>query len=72
MSRCPGLRKNSVEVGPRVPGGERGAQATENLSLLPEGSVAVRIHSVGGWGAMTMGKNLTLTHFDLLGMPASL
>jgi len=39
-----------------------------NVDLLPEGSLAVRIHSVGGWGAMTMGKNLTLTLFNLLGM----
>ena len=38
-----------------------------NLDLLPEGSVSVRIHSVGGWGAITMGKNLTLTVFELLG-----
>jgi len=27
-------------------------------SLLPEGAVAVRFHSVGGWGAITTGKNL--------------
>jgi len=27
-------------------------------SLLPEGAIAVRIHSVGGWGAITTGKNL--------------
>ncbi|HVZ19563.1 MAG TPA: 2-oxoacid:acceptor oxidoreductase family protein [Vicinamibacterales bacterium] len=27
-------------------------------SLLPEGSIAVRFHSVGGWGAITTGKNL--------------
>ncbi len=40
----------------------------EPLSLLPEGSLAVRIHSVGGWGAITMGKNLTMTLFELLGM----
>ena len=40
----------------------------ENVSLLPEGSMAVRIHSVGGWGAITMGKNLTMTLFELLGM----
>ncbi len=39
-----------------------------NPNLLPEGSLAVRIHSVGGWGAMTMGKNLTLTLFNLLGL----
>lgn len=27
-------------------------------SLLPEGAVAVRFHSIGGWGAITTGKNL--------------
>ncbi|MGH7341970.1 MAG: hypothetical protein ACREKH_15880, partial [Candidatus Rokuibacteriota bacterium] len=27
-------------------------------SLLPDGSIAVRFHSVGGWGAITTGKNL--------------
>ena len=39
-----------------------------NLNLLPAGAVAVRIHSVGGWGAITMGKNLAMTVFELLGM----
>ena len=39
-----------------------------DLNLLPEGSVALRIHSVGGWGAITMGKNLTLTAFELFGL----
>ena len=28
----------------------------------------MRIHSVGGWGAITMGKNLASTVFDLLGL----
>lgn len=28
-------------------------------SLLPEGSIAVRFHSIGGWGAITTGKNLS-------------
>jgi len=37
-----------------------------DANLLPEGAVAVRIHSVGGWGAITMGKNLSATVFDLL------
>ncbi len=37
-----------------------------DLSLLPEGSLALRIHSVGGWGAITMGKNLALTAAELL------
>ena len=35
------------------------------LNLLPPSSVAVRIHSVGGWGAITMGKNLASTVFEL-------
>jgi pyruvate-ferredoxin/flavodoxin oxidoreductase len=30
----------------------------ETPSLLPEGAVAVRFHSIGGWGAITTGKNL--------------
>jgi pyruvate-ferredoxin/flavodoxin oxidoreductase len=37
-------------------------------SLIPEGSVSLRIHSIGGWGAITMGKNLALTTFELLGL----
>ena len=38
------------------------------VNLLPANSTAVRIHSVGGWGAITMGKNLALTAFELLGL----
>ncbi|HEX8725282.1 MAG TPA: 2-oxoacid:acceptor oxidoreductase family protein [Gemmatimonadaceae bacterium] len=37
-------------------------------NLLPSGSTAVRIHSVGGWGAITMGKNLAMTAFELFGL----
>ncbi len=37
-------------------------------NLLPKGSTAVRIHSVGGWGAITMGKNLAMTAFELFGL----
>jgi len=33
-------------------------KSDETPSLLPEGSIAVRFHSVGGWGAITTGKNL--------------
>ncbi|MDP6581943.1 MAG: 2-oxoacid:acceptor oxidoreductase family protein, partial [Vicinamibacterales bacterium] len=40
---------------------------SENPNLMPEHSVTVRFHSVGGWGAITTGKNLALTLFDLLG-----
>jgi len=39
-----------------------------DVNLLPPGSTAVRIHSVGGWGAITMGKNLAMTAFELLGL----
>ena len=33
-------------------------KATERPSLLPEGAIAVRLHSIGGWGMITTGKNL--------------
>ncbi len=38
------------------------------INLLPKDSVSLRIHSVGGWGAITMGKNVALTAFELFGM----
>jgi len=34
-------------------------------SLLPKGAVAVRFHSIGGWGAITTGKNLGAIIGDL-------
>ena len=37
----------------------------EMPSLLPEGAVAVRFHSIGGWGAITTGKNLGAILGDL-------
>jgi pyruvate-ferredoxin/flavodoxin oxidoreductase len=39
---------------------------SENPNLMPKGCITVRFHSVGGWGAMTTGKNLAMTLFDLL------
>jgi pyruvate-ferredoxin/flavodoxin oxidoreductase len=39
----------------------------ESINLLPKGSIAIRIHSVGGWGAITMGKNIVLTSHELAG-----
>jgi len=39
-----------------------------DVNLLPKGSISIRIHSVGGWGAITMGKNLSMTAFELFGM----
>ncbi|MBI5094986.1 MAG: 2-oxoacid:acceptor oxidoreductase family protein [Candidatus Hydrogenedentes bacterium] len=40
---------------------------TENPNLMPKGAITVRFHSVGGWGAITTGKNLAMTLFDVLG-----
>ncbi len=38
------------------------------VNLLPEGSLSLRMHSVGGWGAITTGKNLTLAVYEMLGL----
>jgi pyruvate-ferredoxin/flavodoxin oxidoreductase len=39
---------------------------SENPNLMPKGAITVRMHSIGGWGAITTGKNLAMTLFDLL------
>jgi Pyruvate/2-oxoacid:ferredoxin oxidoreductase gamma subunit len=44
-----------------------GVRGSENPNLLPKGAITVRMHSVGGWGAITTGKNLAMTLFELLG-----
>lgn len=41
-------------------------RGSENPNLMPKDSITVRFHSVGGWGAITTGKNLAMTMFDLL------
>ncbi|MDP6779124.1 MAG: hypothetical protein QGI83_20380, partial [Candidatus Latescibacteria bacterium] len=41
-------------------------KGSENPNLLPNGAITVRMHSVGGWGAMTTGKNLAITLYELL------
>ncbi len=65
LEAYPGVADLALEPAAEPDSGEGEAGP---LSLLPEGSLAVRIHSVGGWGAITMGKNLTMTLFELLGM----
>jgi pyruvate-ferredoxin/flavodoxin oxidoreductase len=40
---------------------------TEEPNLMPPDSITVRFHSVGGWGAITTGKNLAMILFELLG-----
>jgi pyruvate-ferredoxin/flavodoxin oxidoreductase len=46
---------------------ELALQGSENPNLMPPDSVTVRLHSIGGWGAITTGKNLAMTLYDLLG-----
>ena len=43
-------------------------QSVGDLDLAPPDSIAIRIHSIGGWGAITTGKNLVLTAFELAGL----
>ncbi len=54
-----------LEAYPRIK--EMALRGSENPNLLPQGAIAVRMHSVGGWGAVTTGKNLAMTLFELLG-----
>jgi pyruvate-ferredoxin/flavodoxin oxidoreductase len=58
-------QQNLLEMYPHLR--ELALRGSENPDLRPEGSTTVRIHSVGGWGAITTGKNLAMTLFDLLG-----
>ncbi len=53
------------EAYPRIK--EMALRGSENPNLMPKGAIAVRMHSVGGWGAVTTGKNLAMTLFELLG-----
>ncbi|MGB5504737.1 MAG: 2-oxoacid:acceptor oxidoreductase family protein, partial [Polyangiales bacterium] len=46
---------------------ELAVRGSENPNLMPKDSITVRFHSIGGWGAITTGKNLAMTLFDLLG-----
>ncbi len=60
-----GYQEDIEEAYPNVK--ELAVKGSENPNLMPEGAVTVRFHSVGGWGAITTGKNLAMTLFDLLG-----
>ncbi len=60
------IRQESLlEAYPRIK--ELSVHGSENPNLLPKGAITVRMHSVGGWGAITTGKNLAVTLFELLG-----
>jgi len=57
---------NEIRAGyPKVK--ELSVKGSENPNLLPDGAITVRMHSVGGWGAITTGKNLAVTLNELLG-----
>jgi pyruvate-ferredoxin/flavodoxin oxidoreductase len=68
-TRLPKLQiwqESLLDAYPKLP--QLSMRSEGNIDLLPDGSTAVRIHSVGGWGAITMGKNLAMTAFELFGM----
>ncbi|MBW2386986.1 MAG: 2-oxoacid:acceptor oxidoreductase family protein [Deltaproteobacteria bacterium] len=48
--------------------GELALERGPDVNLIPSGGVSLRIHSVGGWGAITMGKNVATTAGELLGL----
>ena len=54
-----------MEAYPKVK--ELSIHGSENPNLMPKDAITVRFHSIGGWGAITTGKNLAMTLFDLLG-----
>ena len=60
------IRQQELQAAyPRIK--ELALRGSENPDLLPKGAIAVRMHSIGGWGAVTTGKNLAMTLFELLG-----
>lgn len=58
-------QESIAEAYPKVK--ELALHGSENPNLMPKDAVTVRFHSIGGWGAITTGKNLAMTLFDLLG-----
>jgi pyruvate-ferredoxin/flavodoxin oxidoreductase len=68
-TRIPKLQIWQEKIGESYPKlKELAIHSSGDVNLLPTGSTAVRIHSVGGWGAITMGKNLAMTAFELFGL----
>jgi pyruvate-ferredoxin/flavodoxin oxidoreductase len=58
------LQQQILEGYPKIK--DLAVRGSENPNLMPKDSITVRFHSVGGWGAITTGKNLAMTMFDLL------
>ena len=60
------IRKQEIlDAYPKIQ--ELSLKGSENPDLLPEGAITARLHSIGGWGMITTGKNLAVTLYDLLG-----
>jgi pyruvate-ferredoxin/flavodoxin oxidoreductase len=60
------IRQQELQAAyPRIQ--EMALKGSVNPNLLPAKAIAVRMHSVGGWGAVTTGKNLAMTLYELLG-----
>ena len=57
--------QRTLDAYPRIK--DLALKGSENPDLLPKGAITVRMHSVGGWGAVTTGKNLAMTLYELLG-----
>lgn len=58
-------QQNILDAYPKIK--ELTVRGSENPNLLPKGAITVRMHSIGGWGAITTGKNLAVTLYELLG-----
>lgn len=58
-------QQNLLDAYPHV--ADLALHGSENPDLLPDGAITVRMHSVGGWGAITTGKNLAMALYELLG-----
>ena len=68
-TKAPKLQIWQEQLLEAYPGIDEGAlPPADDVNLLPDDSISLRIHSIGGWGAITMGKNIALTAFELLGL----
>ncbi len=68
-TRIPKLQIWQDQLKEAYPGiAKRALAPAAPVNLLPADATSLRIHSVGGWGAITTGKNISETAFDLFGM----
>jgi pyruvate-ferredoxin/flavodoxin oxidoreductase len=66
---CPSSRSGRNSSRTRIRTSPTGPWSRPASSICcPKDAVSLRMHSVGGWGAITMGKNVALTAFELFGM----